>query len=88
MANSDRSMDAVREILLQEWDPIGVTHNPECSNEYDRYARTVCRFLAEGIDEFRLTSYLYKVETVSMRLPRSDVERIRAVARRLLSLSA
>ena len=30
-----RYYDAVREILLREWDPIGVPDVPEAQNEYD-----------------------------------------------------
>jgi hypothetical protein len=87
MAKGERLMQAVREVLLREWDPIGVADHPECSDEYDRYARAICRYLEEGIDEFRLTAYLSQVQTVGMGLSRVDDERDRLVARRLLSLS-
>lgn len=86
MANRDRLMEAVREILLREWDPIGVAQNPDCSNEYDRYVRTVCRYLDEGIDEFKLTAYLSQVQTVEMGLSSIDEVRNKAIARLLLSL--
>ncbi len=88
MQNGGRMMEAVRDVLLREWDPIGVAHHPECSDEYDRYARTICRCLAEGIDEFKLTAYLSQVQTVGMGLSQADEERDKLVAQRLLSLSA
>ncbi len=88
MRKNERLMVAVREILLHEWDPIGVAHHSECCDEYDRYANTICRCLAEGIDEVRLTAFLSQLQTLDMGLPRVDIERTRAVARRLKSLSA
>jgi hypothetical protein len=37
-----RYHDAVREILLRERDPIGVSDAPEAQNEYDSYAHKIC----------------------------------------------
>ena len=82
----ERLLDEVREILLREWDPIGVGRKPECHNEYDRYARTICLYLEKGADEYRLASYLAQVRTVTMGMSFVDSERDRAVARRLLAL--
>jgi hypothetical protein len=31
----------VREVLMREWDPIGVSGVPEAADEYDRYVGTV-----------------------------------------------
>jgi hypothetical protein len=86
MAKGGRLLEAVREVLLREWDPIGVAHNPDCFDEYDRYARTICRYLKEGIDEFWLAAYLSQVQAVGMGLSRADEERDTRVARRLLAL--
>lgn len=60
--------------------------HPECLNEYDRYARTICRYLLEGIDEFRLAAYLTQVQSVAVGLPPIDMEQDRSVARPLLGL--
>jgi hypothetical protein len=85
MTKGERLLDEVREVLLREWDPIGVGDNPECRNEYDRYARTICRYLKQGADEYRVTSYLARVRTQSMELSAAVPECDRAVAKRLLS---
>lgn len=55
--------------------------------EYNRYARTICRYLKEGADEFRLMAYLAQVQTVSMGLSRADEERDKLIAKRLMALS-
>jgi hypothetical protein len=33
-----RLLQAVREVLFREWDPIGVNDNPLAGDEYDHYA--------------------------------------------------
>jgi hypothetical protein len=86
MMKGDQLFSAVRKVLLEEWDPIGVAHYPKCSNEYDRYVRTICRFLVEGVDGFKLTAYLSQVRTVSMGLSLAYDGREKLVARRLLEL--
>lgn len=86
MAKSERLLQEIREVLLHEWDPIGIGHNPDCINEYDRYARTIFRYLTHGTDEYRLSAYLAHTRAVNIGLNAVDSERDRTVARRLLSL--
>lgn len=35
----------VREILLKEWDPIGVGENPNLKDEYDRYIPQILKVM-------------------------------------------
>ncbi len=83
-----RLINAVREILLNQWNPLGVLDHPENHDEYDGYAQTVCRFLGDGVDEFRLEAYLTQIQTVSMGLSRVDQIRDKLVVRRLSALRA
>jgi hypothetical protein len=43
---------AVRKILMEEWDPIGVCGEPNATNEYDSYIPKLKAFLVarSGID--------------------------------------
>lgn len=45
----DRKADLaiIQKILLNEWDPIGVSDIPEAQDEYDAYADTVFGMLAD-----------------------------------------
>jgi hypothetical protein len=86
MAKQDTLFAAVNEVLLREWDPARVGDHELARDEYHRYARTLCRYLREGADEYRLTSYLSQVERVSMGISGVDEERNRRVARRRLGL--
>jgi len=85
MSKPDRLFPEVCEILFREWDPIGVNGNELCSDEYDSYARTICRYLKEGADEFKLTEYLKNIAR-GFGPSALDDERDRKVARHLLSL--
>jgi hypothetical protein len=86
MARSERLFQEVREILLREWDPLGVADNPACRDEYDSYAYTLCRYLMERADEYRLAEYLSRVRSDSMGLGTAAPECDIKVARLLLGL--
>jgi hypothetical protein len=65
----------VREILMREWDPIGVADAPEAADEYDRYAaKAYVMLMDERADEKRIAAYLFDVATKSMGL--SDTDRL------------
>jgi hypothetical protein len=86
VANTDRLLLAVRAILFREWDPIGVNDNDLCGDEYDSYAPTICRWLREGVDEYKLAAHLSRIQRESMGMSVIDEELHRRVARRLLEL--
>ncbi len=61
---------AIREALMQHWDPIGVSEVPEAQDEYDSYVGPVYRLLASGASDADLIDYLYRTETDTMGLTR------------------
>ena len=77
-----RAFDAIHDILIHEWDPIGVGDVPQAQDEYDSYIPTIYRLLSEGADEHKIAQHLEKLETVSMGL-RSGGDHNRTIARRL-----
>jgi hypothetical protein len=59
----------VREILLRDWDPIGVSGIPEAADEYDTYAnRAYVMLMDEGATVSEIAGYLYTVATEHMGL--------------------
>lgn len=63
----------VREILMNEWDPIGIAAIPGTSDEYDSYVSKICTMLMEEqADVYRITAYLDRIATQSMRLSPSE----------------
>ena len=76
---------AIRSILLDEWDPIGVAEIPEARDEYDAYVSPVRRLLESRVSKRELLDYLWWIETVHMRLD-GDFARTERVAARLIGL--
>jgi hypothetical protein len=59
----------VREILMREWDPIGVCGVPEAVDEYDRYVGKVYVMLMdERATREAIAAYLYDIATNYMGL--------------------
>jgi hypothetical protein len=85
MARLNDLTNAVREVLLTQWDPIGVHGIPEAADEYDEYAPPVARMLADGTSVAELSSYLLRIETDTLGL-KGDPTRARQVAERLLNI--
>jgi hypothetical protein len=81
--NWKADIDAVRRILISEWDPIGCGV-PEY--EYDSYIPTIYRLMESRAGVEGLASHLEKLETESMGL-RADADRNRRVAKMLLDLT-
>jgi hypothetical protein len=79
------TQEKIRQILLHEWDPIGVSDVPEAHDEYDSYVGGIYRLLASGASEYQVIERLYQLETVSMGLD-GGRERLGEVAKRLIEL--
>lgn len=76
----------VQKVLFEEWNPIGVNANANCQSEYDGYAPTICRYLLNGVDEYKLTAHLTQLQRVSMGVTLANEELSRKIAKRLLDL--
>ena len=80
-----RYYDAVREILLREWDPICVPDAPEARNEYGCYVDRLCVMIARQEPGDRIAERLWSIDTTGMGL-RGDRQRAERVADRLIGL--
>ena len=69
MTSNDVALKAIRAILWESWDPIGVNQRPNISGEYDSYAPTLLRLLSEHCSAHDLDFHLARLETDSMGLP-------------------
>lgn len=63
-----RYQDAIKQILLEEWDPIGVKDVPEAQDEYDSYISGVYHRLIHRVPKHELFDYLWEVENDHMGL--------------------
>jgi hypothetical protein len=76
-----RRLEAVRRILWETWDPIGVNQTADAFGEYDSYAPTIVDLLARGRSASELDLHLARIETDSIGLsPRPSSDRAAAVA--------
>jgi hypothetical protein len=85
MTQSADLHDAVRTILLNDWDPIGVRDVPEAQDEYDSYAPAIARLVAAGTSVSDLSAHLLEIETDAMGL-RGDASRAHSIAEKLRAL--
>jgi len=74
----------IGEILMHDWDPIGVADVPEASDEYDSYVRGVHKLLVTRRTG-EVFDYLWWAETEHMGLP-GDRQLTLVVARKLSCL--
>ncbi|SRR5713101_1547601 len=78
--------NAIGQILLREWDPIGVRDEPHAQDEYDDYIGGVYRLLASGATPHALAEHLADVESELMGFDQPSQRDLLPVAERLCSL--
>jgi hypothetical protein len=85
-AESQSRRDAIRQVLLNDWDPSNAARFEASRGEYDSFIDPIAALLDGGADEDALVAYLHDVEQHSMCFPSLDTRRLRPVARKLLAL--
>ena len=89
MTRKERALavqDAIRRILVFDWDPIGISEPGELNDEYDAYIARVYRILVGSPSEDAIVKRLHQFERDAMGLPGTDHARLRLVAKKLLEL--
>lgn len=79
--------ESIRDILLRDWDPIGINDVPEAQDEYDSYVGGVYRLLASHSSADEIIDHLFTIECQTMGLSSAGREKLRPVANRLLALN-
>lgn len=65
----------LRDLVMREWDPIGVSDIPEANTEYDGYLGRIAAQLRRGANTGEIAKFLDSVRTESMGLrPDPDVD--------------
>jgi hypothetical protein len=75
----------IREILLRDWDPIGVQEETRAQDEYDGYVGGVYRLLAAGASPRSVAEHLAHVEAEQMGLG-VPADKLMGVATKLCAL--
>jgi len=76
---------AIREVLMRQWDPIGVAGIPEAADEYDSYIGQLYGLLVRREPLHKMVDFLWWVETQHMGLA-GNRRKTEVVAERLLRL--
>lgn len=79
--------NAIRRILLDEWDPLEVSNALEAQDEYDSYVPSIFGLLVHDESEERIFGYLWKIETEHMGL-NGNRRRTEKVVKSLIGLRA
>lgn len=78
--HANRITEAIRQVLIQHWDPIGVMDDPEWPrDEYDSYIGEIYRYLIRGDSVDFIALHLRFIEEKVMglgRLPDSARSRV------------
>ena len=77
----------IRQVLLRDWDPIGVREIPEAQDEYDSYVGGVYRLLASHAQDDELVEHLYRIERETMGLGPRDKSGLLHVVQKLRALN-
>jgi hypothetical protein len=78
--------DLIRQVLLRDWNPIGVNNDPELADEYDSYIAPVYGILVGSRSEHDLIDLLYRAERDQIGAACESPEQLRPVAQTLLAL--
>ena len=73
-------------ILLREWDPIGINDIPEAQDEYEGYIHDILSMLTSGKNVNDIYNYLLWAEAEHMGLD-ANRENAHIIAIKLVSLS-
>jgi hypothetical protein len=60
--------EAIQQVLLKEWDPIGVSEIKEAQDEYDAYVGSIYKMLIARKSRAEIFDYLWWLETEYMGL--------------------
>lgn len=89
ISNEERArqiQQRIRQILLRDWDPIGVQDISEAQDEYDSYVGGVYRLLASGATEAQVVDHLWRIENDTIGRPALDRVELVSLARKLRAL--
>jgi hypothetical protein len=78
---------AVKKILWEDWDPIGVNHSDHGQDEYDAYVIPICRLLAARPAEAVIHNELVHLAQDIIGLDVIDPDSTSTAARKLYLLT-
>ena len=81
-----KSEDLIRKILMEKWDPIGISDQETCYDEYDIYIPYIYKELCGERSSYNISNYLYKMTSDNMGMEHVSIEDFYSVTDNLLLL--
>lgn len=78
--------EGIYTVLLNDWDPLGVSRIPEAQDEYNAYLPRIFHMVLEGADAPQIAEYLQYVLNERMGFDSSDIEEHLAAAEKIVQL--
>jgi hypothetical protein len=78
-------VDAIREILLEKWDPLNIGDNPHLSKDYDEFIPRIFKMLKDQPTEESVFDLLSSIEC-ELGIPRPNPDQTKIAADALLHL--
>ena len=78
--------EAINDVLLRTWDPIGIQDEPHAKAEYSQYVARVYRLLASGAMDAEIARTLERIEVEEMGVPASAPPVFAEVIRKLRAI--
>ena len=78
--------DSIRQVLIRDWDPIGIGDETALADEYDAYIAPVYRILVGPRTVDDLVECLQRIERDELGVGISDSDRLFSVVKKLLAL--
>jgi hypothetical protein len=78
--------DAIRQVLVRDWDPMGIKETDCPTDEYDSYIPRVYRILVGSRSEEDLADCLHRIERDEIGVGPTPAENLRSVTDKLLQL--
>jgi hypothetical protein len=73
----------IGQVLLEQWDPLGVHDKAGPHEEYTPYIHDVYGLLARGASDVQLARHLHRIEREEMNLPELAMQDLTPVVRAL-----
>jgi hypothetical protein len=77
-----KAVVAIHDVLINEWDPIGIGDEAPAHDEYDSYVPVIYRLLVEGVSDEVLAQHLEQLVRDSIGLAPKPERELR-IGRRL-----
>jgi hypothetical protein len=79
---------SIGQLLLEQWDPLGVHDDVDRKHEYTPYAHELYTLLARGASDVQITRHLHRIELEELHRPELTTRDLTPLIRDLRSMES